>query len=167
MRLYLPPLTTQYYGDRGETFAFRSQFLRDSQARLCRGGHYCRRPNHTGVHGKHQRGDPLPRWQDERGQGFVGVPLRDNQTAHRPNIWALPSKIEDSPGEAHSPNPRLFPHIWSFSKLWIISSGMKPEEMVSLTSSALRELIDQHQQLPGSVKRVSSSHNSQIILGNP
>jgi len=31
--------------------------------------------------------------------------------------------------------------------------GMKPEEMVSLTSSALRQMIDKHQQLPGSVKR--------------
>jgi len=31
--------------------------------------------------------------------------------------------------------------------------GMKPEEMVNLTSNAVQEMIDQHQQLPGSVKR--------------
>ena len=33
-------------------------------------------------------------------------------------------------------------------------SGMEPEEMVNLTSNAVQEMINQHQQLPGSVKRV-------------
>ena len=31
---------------------------------------------------------------------------------------------------------------------------MEPEEMVNLTSNAVQEMINQHQQLPGSVKRV-------------
>ena len=34
-------------------------------------------------------------------------------------------------------------------------SGMEPEEMVNLTSNAVQEMINQHQQLPGSVKRVN------------
>ena len=33
--------------------------------------------------------------------------------------------------------------------------GMEPEEMVNLTSNAVQEMINQHQQLPGSVKRVN------------
>ena len=41
---------------------------------------------------------------------------------------------------------------------------MKPEEMVNLTSNAVQQMIDQHQQLPGSVKRVRSYHNPLIIM---
>jgi len=39
--------------------------------------------------------------------------------------------------------------------------GMQPEEMVNLTSNAVQEMIDQHQQLPGSVKRAVSERVSE------
>ena len=85
----------------------------------------------------------------------MGVHLRDHQDAPRSNVRPLPGQIEDSSGKAHIPNPRLtsFQNDQPSFKPWIIS-GMKPEEMVNLTSNAVQEMIDQHQQLPGSVKRV-------------
>ena len=81
----------------------------------------------------------------------------------RPNVRPLPSQVEDSSGEAHLPNPRLssFPNLQSFFKLGIFS-GMTPEEMVNLTSNAVQEMIDQHQQLPGSVKRVCVTIHKEI-----
>jgi len=51
--------------------------------------------------------------------------------------------------------------------------GMKPEEMVTLTSNAVQEMIDQHQQLPGSVKRAvydrvseAAAMVEELALGN-
>ena len=97
--------TTQFSGDPGE-LAFHS-ILRRSQARLCRSGHCCRCPHHSGLHREHPRGNALPLWQNERGQGLVGVHLRDHQDAPRSNVWPLSSETEDSSGETHIPNPRL------------------------------------------------------------
>ena len=135
--------------------------MRCSQAGLCRSGHCCKRPDHPGLHREHPRGNALPLRPDERGQGLVGVHLRDHQDAPRPNVWPLPSQIEDSSRKAYIPNPRFssFQNLQPSFKPGIIS-GMKPEEMVNLTSNAVQEMIDQHQQLPGSVKRVCALRQS-------
>ena len=36
----------------------------------------------------------------------------------------------------------------------VIGPGMEPQELVELTLKAVQEMIDQHQQLPGNIRRV-------------
>ena len=71
-----------------------------------------------------------------------------------PMYGLFPVKLRTHLGKPIYPTPGRFLLSRSFLRGFVIS-GMKPEEMVTLTSNAVQEMIDQHQQLPGSVKRVS------------
>ena len=80
-----------------------------------------------------------------------------------PMYGLFPVKLRTHLGKPIYPTPGWFPLSRSFLRAHVIS-GMKPEEMVALTSNAVQEMIDQHQQLPGSVKRVSSYIIIQIFI---
>ena len=78
-----------------------------------------------------------------------------------PMYGLFPVKLRTHLGKPIYPTPGClsYPNLQSSFKLGIFS-GMSPEEMVNLTSNAVQEMIDQHQQLPGSAKRVRLCHSS-------